>query len=129
MKIQRQTYDIKLYRGDTIREELQVLGVSQSQSSPDTLIEDQIFNLTNYTLKAQIRRIIDGPIVEELVCSVTNASRGEIVVTTAIPVGDIDLGPDLVGVWDLQIMSNEATPKVYTAFLGQVTYMEDVTHS
>lgn len=127
MKIQRQIYNLNLYRGDTIHEELQVLGQSLDQGNPDSTTTDLAYNITDHDIKAQIRRVIDGPIVIELSCSATGPTRGEILITSETPIGDLDLGPDGIGVWDLQISTQEATPKVYTAFVGNVTYIQDVT--
>lgn len=117
MKVQRQTHDIALYREDTVWEELVVL---------DT--DDVIYDLTGFTAAAQIRTQVDGAVVLDLDVTITDAAVGEVLVQSPTPTTDLDLGPDDAGVWDLQILSADATPLIFTAFVGGVTFTKDVTN-
>lgn len=117
MKVQRQTHDIALYREDTVWEELIVL---------DT--DDVAFDLTGFTAEAQVRTHVDGPVVLDLTVTVTDAATGAVLVESPTPTTDLDLGPDEEGAWDLQIVSSAATPLIFTAFSGAVTFTEDVTN-
>lgn len=117
MEIARQTENLSLYRGDSIYRELIVLDV-----------DDTVVNLTGYTFNSQIRPILDGDILAELHVEIMDATAGTISVYGAASLTDaLDLGPDDEGVWDLECVSDAATPIITTAFAGTVTWAKDVT--
>lgn len=117
MKIERQTHDIEIYREDAIYEPLTVLDA-----------DGVAFDLTGYTLSASIKSHIDGPTILILNVAAVSAADGTVLVTSHTPETDLDFGTDGVGVWDLQIASSDATPYIYTAFAGAVTFVQDVTN-
>lgn len=117
MMIQRQTHDIELYRNDDLYIELTVLDE-----------DDDEVDISDYSFAAQIRAHTDGPILAELTVSLgTDPTAGEITVFCDGASIDVDLGPDDVGAWDLECISDAATPIETTAFAGAVTLVKDVT--
>lgn len=120
MEVSRQTLDIEIYRGDDIYEE--VIVVDDDEVAVD---------LTGCTFSAQVRRHEDTEDVLlplEVVETTGGAlSAGQLTVLSVQDTSDLDFGPDDEAVWDLQIITAEATPLVVTAFKGTVTYVKDVT--
>jgi len=114
--IERQTHDINIYRGDTVYEALQVL---DTDGSP--------VDITTYTQRlSQVRAHVDGPILLTLTVTPVDATQGTFTVTTSTPTGELDLGPDGVGTWDVQFSDGTA---IHTAFVGTVTFTDDVSHT
>lgn len=117
MKVQRQTHDIEIYRGDSIYEELTVLDA-----------DDAAVDVTGYTFRSQVRRHKDGDVLANLDVVVDDATTGTLHVYGAPELTlDLDLGPDDAGVWDLESTSDDATPIVLTSHAGAISYVKDVT--
>jgi hypothetical protein len=116
MFVQRQTHNIEIYRDDTIYEELTVLDE-----------DDNEVDLTGYAAYSQIRTNVDGDLLMELVCEITDATNGVVTVRSAESTRELYLGPDESGVWDMEILTDDATPIRATAFSGTVTFTKDVT--
>lgn len=118
--IARQTENIEIYRNDSIYKELTV---------KDT--DGNAVDLTDYTFDAQIRRHADSDtVLVQLTVEAISAADGTVAVFGASSnTATLDLGSDDEGVWDLECVSNHATPIITTAFAGSVTFVKDVTDS
>lgn len=117
MEIQRQELDIEVYRDDSIYKELQILD-----------IDDEEVDITGYTFLSQIRRDYDSEyIIAEMHVEIVDAATGSITIYhQGIDTNEVDFED---GVWDLECISDDATPIVTTAFAGSVTITEDVSRA
>lgn len=117
VKLERQSHDIAVYRGDTIVEDLTVLDP-----------EGNAVDISGWTGMAQVRTHVDGAVLLTLSVTPVLATDGTIRVESTASTSSLDFGSDGVGVWDLQFSSADATPVVQTAFVGAVSYTKDVTY-
>jgi hypothetical protein len=115
-----ETVDIELYRNDSYVWTFDV-----------TDVDDVAVDMTGYTFDGQVRRTYDSAdALAEFRFIETNVATGEL---TAIldPAGvtaiDADFPADGDAVYDIQIMSDDATPIVHTVRRGVVTFVDDVT--
>lgn len=116
MDILRQTHNLEIYRGDNVYMELEIVDS-----------DEEAVDITGCTLTSQIRRDFDNEdILLRLHPTIIDATTGLIEVVSVDDTSDLDFGPG-DGVWDLQLVTDEATPLVLTAFAGTVSYAKDVT--
>ena len=113
-----ETVDIELYRNDSYVWTFDVVDV-----------EDEAVDMTGYTFTGQVRRSPDSvDVLAEFRFIETNIASGELTaIIDAVDVGNME--DDLFngrGVYDIQIMSGDATPLVHTVRRGAVSFVDDI---
>jgi hypothetical protein len=115
-----ETVDIELYRNDSYVWTFDV-----------TDVDDVAVDMTGYTFNGEVRRSQDSvDVLADFRFVETNIATGELTaILDATEVGALEdsLPASLEGVYDIQIMSGDATPIVHTVRRGAVTFIEDVT--
>jgi len=127
MAIQKGTYDLEIYRGDSRVFEFQFVNIDNQ-----TGIES-VADLSTVNVKAQVRYAADSPDVwMELQPVIADAAKGliRITINASKSAGSVlpgSSGAPSAGVWDMQFTDKTNPEIVDTVLVGKFIVQKDIT--